>query len=111
LVTEGWDPSAIDLGAYSLGKPHNTYLVILNEIGLVGSALLAIMFVFAILLPMSRSRGASFYGVLAALVGIMNTETSLLAPKTGYAFALMIWHGTLRRKNNQQRNCVARKPW
>lgn len=100
LLGVGWDPSLIDLNHYYLRSPHNTYLVILNEIGLIGSLLLSISFIYMVLVPIGSLRSVTFYCVVAALIAVMNTETVILHPKMGYSFVLMIWCGVVERKRD-----------
>ena len=92
LVPSVWS-SKKDNDMYRMNSSHNTYLVLLTETGIVVFAILVGMYVKFILLPIMRFRTPAVVGILCVLALTLNTETIILRPAAGFAFAMIAWAG------------------
>ncbi len=78
---------------YRMNSSHNTYLVLLTETGVLVFALLVGMYAKFILFPIMRVRTPAVVGILCVLALTLNTETIILRPAAGFAFAMIAWAG------------------
>lgn len=76
---------------YYLGSPHNTYIVLINELGLLGFVILVFLTLYMLIIPYMKNNRIILITIVYYFCIYMNTEITPFFPKSTFPFALALY--------------------
>jgi len=98
LFPKTWNIENQDTSRFYSGAPHNTYIVLLNELGFLGISAWILFSIILLILPVLRNlqtdpdqKSLFILAMLTLILVYLNTETIFFTPKYGYPFVMLLW--------------------
>jgi len=89
---------------FYLGAPHNSYMVLLNELGLIGTGLLLVLLAVLVkrtVIGLQREKMIVFVFQILMIVGLfLNTETLVFFASYSSIFGLLFWSAVVSKRDN-----------